>query len=180
MRSRCLYPSSPGWANYGGRGISVCERWLDFANFLADMGERPLKAMSIERMDVNGDYEPGNCVWATREVQSANRRDTVWVDWQGGRRKLIEIARAAGQDIGTVRGRLRMGWTLDRALSQPVHVAEPKSVRRPGRPPSLRGPAMRLLTAGHSPREVARQTGAALSTVYLAAQLLEMGHKPPE
>lgn len=73
MRARCQRPSSVGFASYGGRGISVCERWEKFENFLADMGERPL-GTSIDRIDVNGNYEPGNCRWATREVQDENVR----------------------------------------------------------------------------------------------------------
>jgi hypothetical protein len=76
MRARCFNPSYQGWHNYGGRGISVCQRWLDFPNFLADMGERPA-GRSIDRIDVNGNYEPGNCRWATRIEQRANYRTAV-------------------------------------------------------------------------------------------------------
>jgi hypothetical protein len=73
MRARCGNPKNVNYANYGGRGIHVCARWDAFENFFRDMGERPV-GYSLDRIDFNGNYEPGNCRWATALMQAANRR----------------------------------------------------------------------------------------------------------
>lgn len=76
MKQRCANPKATGWERYGGRGIRVCERWMDYRNFLADMGEVP-EGLSIDRINPDGNYEPGNCRWATDKVQANNKSRNV-------------------------------------------------------------------------------------------------------
>lgn len=82
MRQRCNSIKSKAYPSYGGRGISVCERWNDFLNFIEDMGRRP-DGYSLDRIDVNGNYEPSNCRWATNKVQATNRRTVIMLTFDG-------------------------------------------------------------------------------------------------
>lgn len=110
MSDRCRNPLNDGYALYGGRGITVCERWAIFANFLADMGERP-EGTSIDRIDTNGNYEPGNCRWATQREQLINRRNTLRVQINGEEVTLAEACRNAGVDYQQARARVKRGAT---------------------------------------------------------------------
>lgn len=118
MRARCRDPNYPGYHNYGGRGIKVCERWNEsFDNFFSDMGEAPSKSHSLDRIDNDGNYEPENCRWATRKQQSRNTRQVVVVTYQGEPIKLPDLVERLNLDLRKVRQRLWHGWSLERALS---------------------------------------------------------------
>lgn len=118
MRERCVSVRSKSFPDYGGRGISVCQRWQTFDNFLADMGPCPPR-MSIERIDNDGNYESGNCRWATLAEQARNKRRTVRLVLNGKAMCLSEAARVTGLDPSTVQRRLRRGWTPEQAVFCP-------------------------------------------------------------
>lgn len=102
LKRRCLDPNSTPYKYYGGRGITVCDRWRDsFVNFLEDMGECPPEH-SIERKDVNGNYEPENCIWIPRKLQSKNTRFNRWIEHQGKRMILTDWAREFKVDCRTL------------------------------------------------------------------------------
>lgn len=120
MKSRCLCESHSDYLNYGGRGITICPQWVDsFETFLSDMGEC-LEGYTLDRLDVNGSYSPENCRWASRKDQDRNKRNTVWVVWQGERVQLRTLAERFGIDRSLVMMRHRAGWPLSRILSEDV------------------------------------------------------------
>lgn len=106
-------------ANYGGRGITVCARWHDFAAFCADMGPKPARHFTIERLDNAGPYEPLNCIWATRTQQARNTRRTRWLRVAGLKRRTHHWAALIGIRTATLHNRLRRGWTPQEAI-QPL------------------------------------------------------------
>ena len=122
MKFRCSNPNHVAFARYGGRGIRVVERWETFANFLADMGERP-PGTSLDRIDNDGDYTPQNCRWATARQQQSNTIKVRRLDYQGHTASLAEWARKVGIRESTLRERLRRGWDVGRALTAPLRGA---------------------------------------------------------
>lgn len=119
MKQRCLNPASPKYYAYGAKGIRVCARWLDFNNFLADMGVRP-EGMSLDRKDNAGDYEPNNCRWSTKREQQNNRSNTIRLTYNGVTKPQAEWAREYGLTTATLKARIKAGWPMERALLQPV------------------------------------------------------------
>lgn len=95
MLQRCTNKNSPDWPRWGGKGIKVCERWFKFENFYADMGERPL-GTSIDRINNKGNYEPGNCHWATKSEQQRNKSNSRSLTYKGETKALLDWAQETG------------------------------------------------------------------------------------
>lgn len=114
-------------ARYFERGIRVCERWRSFENFLADMGERP-DGMQIDRIDNDGNYEPGNCRWATQRQNCRNRRTNRMLTMHGETLSMAEWADRTGMSMFTIATRLSRGWPVERALK-----AKPRKLNRPAK-----------------------------------------------
>lgn len=121
LKQRALNPRNNRYADYGERGIKVCERWRDsFENFLADMGLKPSPQHSIDRIDVMGDYTPENCRWATPTEQARNRRTTVLIKTPRGEMCIKQAAAEYGLKYNTLCGRLAKGMSVESALTEPV------------------------------------------------------------
>lgn len=120
MKARCINANHACYADYGGRGIAVCERWLTFENFYADMGPRPSKKHSLDRKNNDGDYCPGNCRWATKREQSANTRRNHLIAANGETLPVEEWARRLGCRATTIHKRLLSGWDKVRAVTEPI------------------------------------------------------------
>lgn len=119
MIARCHRPNHKAFANYGGRGIRVCRRWHKFESFLADMGRRPSRQHSIERVNNDKGYSPDNCVWATRKAQSRNQRTNRTIDTPKGPMLLCEAADVSGISAHTLWKRLNRKWPIKRLFEQP-------------------------------------------------------------
>ena len=121
--ARCIKLNNDQYKYYGGRGITVCERWLDknngFINFLSDMGERP-QGKTIDRIDNNGNYCPENCKWSDAKTQNRNRKCSRMIEYNGETLNLIAWAERTGINEATISSRLKMGWSVHDALNKPV------------------------------------------------------------
>lgn len=124
MIERCSYPKSRIFKYYGGRGITVCERWKSFEAFLQDMGRKPSTSHSIERADNDGNYEPANCRWALKTEQANNSRRCHFLVHQGEKHSISQWAVKVGLPPSTIVARLnKLKWSIRRALFTPVRRA---------------------------------------------------------
>ena len=105
---------------YQGRGITVCERWRTYANFLADMGPRPSLDHSLDRVDNDGNYEPSNCRWASAKEQQRNTRSNRLLTFNGQTKCLMDWALSLGVKFNTLHERLRRGWSVERTLTTSI------------------------------------------------------------
>jgi hypothetical protein len=128
MLERCSRTNHPAFHRYGGRGITVCQRWREsFWAFVEDMGERPAGA-SIERIDNDKGYEPGNCKWATSKEQQRNRCNNRRIEFNGQTRTMAEWSEVTGIKLSALKNRLgsRLKWSPERALTTPVEYRKPR------------------------------------------------------
>lgn len=120
MKDRCLNNKNQAFPHYGGRGIAVCDRWMEsFDNFICDMGQRPA-GMTLERVDNDKGYEPGNCIWATRKSQQRNRRANVKIEYKGKIVCLSELEEITGVRAATIRARMLRGASAEEAVGVPM------------------------------------------------------------
>lgn len=116
MLQRCLNPKNKRWSRYGGRGITVCDRWLVFNNFFDDMGQRP-SGMTLERNDNNGNYEPSNCRWATPKEQQNNTRRNRLITFRGKTLNISQWSTELDLPRSRINTRLERGWPVEKAFS---------------------------------------------------------------
>lgn len=122
MLQRCFNTNREQYKRYGGRGITVCDRWKQFENFLADMGE-PGPGMELDRIDNDQGYKPGNCRWTTKKQQANNKRNTVKVEYEGATIPLSMLCQSDDPQYEQIRKRIRdYGWTTEQALKTPVRL----------------------------------------------------------
>lgn len=126
IKNRCTNINSKDYKSYGGRGIKVCDRWLNsFENFLEDMGERENLYLSIDRIDTNGDYEPSNCKWATIKEQSRNKRNSIILTYKGETKDITTWCEELGLNYNTVKGRLfRYNYSIEEAFEKPLYAVK--------------------------------------------------------
>src|SRR5688572_28119058 len=130
MKQRCFNERHSKYRIYGARGITVCDAWRNsFETFIADMGPRP-DGYSLERIDNNGNYEPGNCKWATPLEQAHNRRSCVApqhnkIEWNGQRLTFADAGRLVGLPWAMISKRIKRGWSVEAALTTPARSRNP-------------------------------------------------------
>ena len=122
MKDRCTNPKHKNFKTYGGNGVSVCDRWLTFSNFVEDMGEKPSKKHSLDRIDSSGNYEPSNCRWADPVTQGQNTSRVKKIEIDGVIKCLAEWCRMHNIKKATVQSRIKAGLSIEEALSKTVRL----------------------------------------------------------
>lgn len=128
MRLRCYNPKNAAYPAYGGRGITVCDRWKDdVCAFVADMGLKPSPKHELDRRDNNAGYSPENCRWVLRTVNDRNRRNNHFLTLHGDTRTMAEWCEILGLGKDTLSWRIRKGWSVERALLTPARPKRPSA-----------------------------------------------------
>lgn len=135
MIYRCTKPNHPAYRWYGARGISVCDEWLDYENFKKWAIEtQPDKSYTVDRIDVNGNYCPENCRWATREEQANNRRSNIMFEYRGERKNLMQWSKCLNVGYKLLYNRInKLGWDFEKAITTPVDVKKRNKETKNGR-----------------------------------------------
>ncbi len=175
MIQRCHNPNGTGFKLYGGRGIRVCDEWRkSFSVFLAHVGPKPSPSHSIDRIDPNGHYQPGNVRWSTPKEQQRNRRDNRNLTFNGETRCVSEWAEVLGIHANTILFRLENGWTVEESLS--VAVGERK---HPGPKPKLNNEAIAEIlrrVGGETQTALAKEFGVNQSVISRVLNGKAWGH----
>lgn len=127
IKKRCLFETEPRYAQYGARGITICDEWKESFDNFADWAYANGydDTLTIERIDVNGNYCPENCKWITRKEQAFNKQDTIWVDYQGKRIQLRKLCEEKGLRYDAIHNRImKMGWNVEKAIDTPLYTNE--------------------------------------------------------
>jgi len=123
MKARCLNKSTKNYHNYGGRGIKVCDRWLKFENFYADMGKKPSLKHSLDRIDNNGNYEKSNCRYATISQQANNKRNNILLTFNGRTQTVSQWSKSINLSKSVIYDRLKKHtWSVEKILTTPVNI----------------------------------------------------------
>ena len=123
MHERCEYEKHTHFADYGGRGIKICEEWKEYVPFAKWARENGYsEELTIDRIDVNGNYEPSNCRWVTMKEQHNNKRNNRFVTYKGETYTLSQLAEKIGIGKTTLRERLNMGWSVEKAVETPIRL----------------------------------------------------------
>lgn len=171
MIDRCYNPKNAAFANYGGRGITVCERWVEsFTDYLADVGEKPGPGFTLDRIDNERGYEPENVRWATRDTQNRNHRANRYYTHDGRTMCLKDWAREVGIHVATITNRIDdLGWSFERAISVPPGTEHVKTRLTPEMKDAVR---RRHAATGMKHRDLAQEFGVSKT---LITRILKQG-----
>lgn len=153
--ARCYWPNAGHYKDYGGRGIKMCDRWLNsFHAFAEDMGERPSKSHSIDRIDNDKGYSPENCRWATKKEQLRNTRKNRRLTYNGETKTMKEWSEITGIKYPTFKLRVKQGWDIHRIMNEPVDTKEVDLER-----------IISLYQSGMTMQKISLETGHAMTTI---------------